>query len=172
MKNTFLKRFSPSQAYRAFSLVEVVIAIGIISIAGLAIIGVLSAGFNSNHNALGRGNGILTLGIVANSLRAASTTDHVTYTAAAPLNMSWSIGNPFSTTQFLFTDSGTFTSSPAQAQQVVSVRITPPQTPNQPCLALIIVAWPSTSKVSWTGSTPTVTNDQGYEFLYAYLNIE
>ena len=63
-----------------FSLVEVVIAIGIVSFAILGIVGLLPAGLKTVKNANENAGAANVLNAVAESIRAASTTDAQTFT--------------------------------------------------------------------------------------------
>ena len=167
-------------ASSGFSLVEVVLALGVISFSSVAIFGVISVGFTGNYDALERASGMRTLGIVSNCLRAtatAATSNNVTYTAANPFDVNWTLPvTSFSHSQYYITDNDSIVvaANKSTAHQLVDIGILPSVSVNAAPSALIVVAWPAASaQVSWSQTTPpvpTVSNAKGYEVLYVYLN--
>jgi len=80
---------------KAFTLVEVVLALGIISFALLAVVGLLPIGLKSVKNANENAGAANVLQAIAASVRSATTTNSTTFSSRfAGQDISYSIGGP------------------------------------------------------------------------------
>jgi len=80
---------------KAFTLVEVVLALGIISFALLAVVGLLPVGLKSIKNANENAGAANVLQAIAASVRSATTTNFTTFSSRfAGQDISYSIGGP------------------------------------------------------------------------------
>ena len=145
-----------------FSLVEVVLAIGIVSFALVAVVGLLPAGMKSLKNATEQAAAANVLNSIATAIRSAETTNGTNYSfryAGASNNYEYKIGQ---TTNIALDDldlNGQSTNS-ASARLKAFILITPPANSTGIGQALISIAWPAQApNLNWTGSG--WTNAQG-----------
>jgi uncharacterized protein (TIGR02598 family) len=145
-----------------FSLVEVVLAIGIASFGLLAIVGLLPVGMKSVQNASEQAAAANVANSIAHALRSAEKVSATTFS------------NSFSSQSIVYTIGGAPTTIVwdtlnlnGSATNTVSARlkarlvITPPSTSNTNGTALISIAWPAQSpNLVWSGSQ--WSNAQGH----------
>lgn len=137
-----------------FSLVEVVMAVGIAGFALLAIVGLLPAGMKSVQNSTNQAAAANVVNGIANALRSAEKIspnsfsssfagNPISYTiAGAPTSIAWD-------TLDLHGNKTDLSSARLKARLV----ITPPSSMNANGTALISVAWPAQSpNLTWNGS--------------------
>lgn len=113
----------------AFSLTEVVIALGIFVFALVAILGLMPMGLKLSADSREEARAMQTLAALAASIRAAATTDQTNYTAAPPFsNISWSRGGIRSNTTFYFTEQSQIADSANEegVREIVFISIVPP----------------------------------------------
>jgi len=145
-----------------FSLVEVVIAIGIVSFAVLAIMGLLPTGLKTVKNSNEQAAAANAIGAIAEAIRAGNATGwsyngtNYDYSAAVPLNN--------------LTLEGKGSSGAVDSRLVAIVIFTASPTDTTPGSAMISVAWPAgavaapnNGSPNWSGSDGVVT--VGIQFL-------
>ena len=139
----------------AFSLAEVVIALGVVSFALVAIFGLLPAGLKTVKNANEQAAAANVLGAIADAVRNASTNGSATTysNSIAGQGIGYTLGVTTPTTNTLnnLTLEGASNSISARLKAVVL--ITPPLSTTIPGSALISVAWPA--QAVWGGATWT-----------------
>ena len=151
-----------------FSLVEVVIAIGILSFALLAIVGLLPTGLKSVRNANEQAGAANVLESIAEAIRSASITNTNSFDSAA---FTWSYGGSVysntigsgitkNMTIANLTLEGTVTNS-LNKRLVAYVSVTPPSTITTPGNALISVAWTASPNPVWKPETSSWSNVEG-----------
>lgn len=153
----------PTKQHHGFSLVEVTLAIGIVSFSLLAVVGLLPVGLKSMQNANEQaGASTVTTGI-SDALRRASSTDLSSYTAS------------FADQQFGYTMDGAASSvvwdnldlsglsNGGEKRLLARLEILEPPTANppQPGRAVVTVAWPAAANPSWNAETQTWSNAEG-----------
>lgn len=151
----------------AFSLTEVVIALGVISFALIAVFGLLPAGLKTVKNANEQAAAANLLGAIADAVRNASTNGSATTysNSIAGQAIGYTLGGaatPITLTNL--TLEGASNSISARLKAVVV--ITPPLSTTTPGSALISVAWPAQAVwggATWTKHDGSVTS--GIQFL-------
>jgi len=144
-----------------FSLVEVVMAIGIASFALLAVVGLLPVGMKSAQNASEQAAAANAINSIANALRSAESTSSGTFSNSfAGQSISFSIGGSPTNVSWDALDLNGSTTNSASARLKARLVITPPLSENTNGSALISIAWPAQSTaLGWSGSQ--WTNAQG-----------
>lgn len=124
---------------RAFSLVEVTMALGIAAFSLLAIFGLLPVGIKSHRNAIEQtaAAGIAT-GIIAD-LRATPNTNSTT--------ANYSITIPDSTQIHLREDGSRDSSSGAEARYLATITFTVPSQPKAATLVHLLITWPAAADI-------------------------
>ena len=136
-----------------FSLIEVVIAIGIVSFSILAVVGLLPTGLKTVKNANEQAGAANVLNAIAESLRQASSADGFTFSNAfAGQSIQYSIGaSPTNTTWTNLTLEGVTNAQFSRIEAQLS--ITPPSNSVSPGQATISVAWSANPNLSWNPSS-------------------
>lgn len=153
--------------HSAFSLTEVVIALGVISFALIAVFGLLPAGLKTVKNANEQAAAANLLGAIADAVRNASTNGSATTysNSIAGQGIGYTLGAAATTiTLTNLTLEGASNSISARLKAVVV--ITPPLSTTTPGSALISVAWPAQAVwggATWTKHDGSVTS--GIQFL-------
>ncbi len=159
---------------KGFSLVEVVLAIGIVSFAVLAILALLPVGLKSANDAPEEAFAAQTLKSLSASLQGASHTNTnapLCYTALPPFNnagalLQWSVGDPAQAGQTIYIGyDGLPTASRSSARLIACVRISPPANLLSLGSAYLCLAWPANAigtPIVWSNGQPQITNQQGY----------
>ena len=183
--------FSPSRSRQrlstrraAFSLVEVTIAIGIVAVAILPLVGLLSVGLNSYQNANQRGAAAQAVSLIASCLRSATADVDTsagkltgTYTAASPLHatnntaIQWTFDGTTASYPLFFDENGNLASFPTPAgaprtQLAAMLVLTAPKRATgvfTPGTAQIVVAWPALGTSTYSNGKISFTNPQGHE---------
>jgi uncharacterized protein (TIGR02598 family) len=150
---------------RGFSLVEVTLAIGMVSFAMIAVLGLLPVGLTSMKNANEQAGAANVLNAIADSLRSATSTDSTNFVGIFGTNhISFSVGGPAVSLSWnnLKLDGSTESSSDAKRIAAV-VNITPPLNLTTPGRAVISVAWPAQNLASsdWNATTQTWSKAEG-----------
>jgi len=145
-----------------FSLIEVVVAIGVVSYAVFGVLGLLPVGIKGFQNATCEAAGSDVLSSLSVALRSAQTTNGT--------NFDWSFNGTASsytlggskTTNSWSTLSLEGVSSSAFYRQLSAVCIvTPPTSPYGEGSAILSVAWPSSANPAFNGTTLTWSRSQG-----------
>lgn len=148
---------------RAFSLVEVTLAIGIVSFALLAVMGLLPVGLQSVKNASEQAGAASVLNSLSDAIRnAQSSTNNagvVAYSASfAGKNVSFST-SPINETWDSLTLEGTTNS---QTRRLVArLDLIAPPTQTTPGRGTVSVAWSAAANPTWNASSQTWANAEG-----------
>ncbi len=147
-----MKKFHPHYIRSAFSLVEVVLALGLVSFCLLAIVGMLPVGLRSVKNANEESAAANALNQMALAIRNASTVDGVNYLAEGAFSdVIWKLDG--STKDFV--QSLAMNGQPDSANTRLQGHITviAPANSISPGRARITVAWPASA--TWSGDAWT-----------------
>jgi uncharacterized protein (TIGR02598 family) len=162
-------RRSRAANHSAFSLVEVVIALGVVSFALIAVFGLLPTGLKTVKNANEQAAAANVLGAIADAVRNASTNGSATTysNSIAGQGIGYTLGGAATTINLnnLTLEGGAANNFSARLKAVVV--ITPPLSTTIPGRALISVAWPP--QAVWGGASWSKTADgsvtSGIQFL-------
>lgn len=145
---------------RAFSLIEVTIALGITTFCLVPIIGMLPVGLRSLKNANEQAGAAAVVSQIATAIRNASTDANGTvYTNTfggtdSPKQISYSIGGGQSTPNLgALTLGGTPATNTFEERFKTQVTIIPPNAGDPLGTAIISVAWPAAANPTWNAST-------------------
>ena len=150
---------------RAFSLVEVTLALGIASFALMAVLGLLPVGLKSVKNANEQAAAANVLNAIAECLRSASSTNSVDFSNSfAGQVFQYSVVPGASTTNGRWTnltlEGSTETSqSPKRLSAVLS--FSPPTILTAPGRATVTVAWSAQANPTWDATTKKWTKADG-----------
>jgi len=149
----------------AFSLTEVVIALGVVSFALIAIFGLLPVGLKTVKNANEQAAAANLLGAIADAVRNASTNGSATnysYSIAGQ-GIAYTLGGASNTiTLTNLTLEGATAPNILSARLKAVVVISPPANIMTNGRALISVAWPAQANTTWNATTRTWTNHDGF----------
>jgi type II secretory pathway pseudopilin PulG len=146
----------------AFSLVEVTLALGIVSFSMLAVVGLLPVGLKSIKNANEQAGAANVVGGIADALRKASSLDGTTFTATfagKPIIYNLSGNGSTSATWNNLDFSGTPNEAEKRLSAVLEILEMP--TATKPGRAVISVAWPAQAVPEWTSSDKTWGKAEG-----------
>jgi len=151
---------------RSFSLVEIVIALGVIALVISGIMGLIPASLKAFRNSNEQSGGANLLNALADSVRGAETADGI--------NFSWIyngvtniyvISGPTVTSRWEGSNSltvqGLGTPTLLDKQLLAVVVVTPPSTLQKEGSALISVAWPASSGALWNSSSQQWSHADG-----------
>ncbi len=128
----------------AFSLVEVTMAIGVLSFCLLGVVGLLPLGINTMKASRERAAAANCLEQIADAIRSAVRTDTAYAAPGAYASLAWSLGGGAQTATWTNLSLGGVPAAAAGDQRLAShVEIRPPADLASPGAALISVAWPS-----------------------------
>jgi uncharacterized protein (TIGR02598 family) len=143
-----------------FSLVEVVLAIGIVSFALVAVVGLLPAGMKSIKNAKEQAAAVNVLNAIANALRCAEKNGNSFSNTFAGQNIVFTTNGGSSTVEWDRLDLNGQSTNSISARLKARLVITNPVNATSAGQALISIAWPAQApNLNWTGSE--WTNAQG-----------
>ena len=146
-----------------FSLVEVTLAIGIVSFALLAVVGLLPVGLKSVKNANEQAGAANVLNVIAGSLRSASSTNRANFSSQfAGQTVAFAIAG--STTSNSWTNlalDGSLETATSPKRLSAVVNIYPASSVTTPSRAVISVAWSAQSAPGWNSTTQRWTNADG-----------
>ncbi len=148
----------------AFSLVEVVLALGIVSFSLLAVVGLLPVGLRSIKNANEQAAAANVVGAISAALRAASSTDGTNFTNTfSGENITYLMGGAnASTNKWTNLDlSGTPGTSAKRLSALLEIVNQPGTNPPTPGRAVISVAWPAQADPEWHSANQTWTKAEG-----------
>lgn len=158
----------PDQGYRshwspAFSLVEVTIAIGIVSFSLLAVVGLLPVGLKSIKNANEQAGAAAVLDGITHALRKASSDDGTVYRATfAGKEFSYSMGGAATTSTWEKLNlSGVTDASEGRLLARLEILQTPIADPPRPGRAIVTVAWPVQANPTWNSGNQTWNKAEG-----------
>lgn len=151
---------------RAFSLVEVTLALGIVSFALVSVLGLLPVGLRSIKNANEQAGAANVLNAIAASLRAATASpgnpaDYASGFSGKPIT--YSVGstatNEISWEDLNLDGSAATAQSPKRLSAILN--ITAPASLTAPGNAVISVAWSAQANPVWDGTMQTWTKADG-----------
>lgn len=148
----------------AFSLVEVTLALGIVSFALIAVLGLLPVGLRSVKNANEQAGAANVLNAIADSLRSASSTNSLLYTNSfSGQTIQYSVGGASQTNTWtnLKLDGSQETAAEPKRISAVLNNIKPPANLTTPGRAVISVAWSAQANPTWNASAQTWTKHDG-----------
>jgi uncharacterized protein (TIGR02598 family) len=155
-----MQAMSPDKCERAFSLVEVVFALGLVSFCLLVLLALLPAGLTTAKNAREQTAAASLAEEISTGIRNASTNSSGNYTVAGVCtNLTWTLGGSAVSTNCNFTLGGAVPTTTTGSQLQAQVVVTPPATASSSGTALISVAWPQTAQ--WYTSTSSWSNAVG-----------
>ena len=146
---------------RAFSLVEVTLALGIVAFALVSIMGLLPVGLRTVKNSHEQSAAATTLEQIASAIRNATTNNSGTYTAGAYSDVFWTTNDnkTISLNNLAFNGQAT---NGLGARLNASVHVTAPTNATSKGIAVISVAWPTAATATWSTTNGfTWTNAQG-----------
>lgn len=146
-----------------FSLIEVMIALGIVAYMISAVMGLLPSGMKAFRDADERGEASGVVNAVAESIRASvrDTNDPSKFTwCFNGSSNSFTVGGAAVVTGWnaLTLETGAAANLP---RLNVAVRLTPPATQTGEGTAVITAAWPTNATLSWSGSDPVWSRGAG-----------
>jgi len=153
-----------NSASAAFSLIEVTLAIGIVSFALLAVVGLLPVGLRSVKNANEQAAAANVMNAIADALRTASSTDLATFTNSfAGQTISYiTNGSATSVTWTNLTLDGSVETAASPKRLSAVLIITPPTSLSAPGRATVSVAWSAQANPTWNPSpSNTWTKSEG-----------
>lgn len=139
----------------AFTLTEIALAVGIISIGMIAVLGLLPAGLNAMRHGRDELAAAHCLRNLSDGIRNAERVDGnipATYRAGGVLsNLTWTIGNSAEATLTVtnLTSAGAPAARPEDALLNARIEVAPPANPHSAGTATVSVAWPALS--TWDG---------------------
>jgi len=144
-----------SSSVDAFTLVEVAIALAIITFALIAVFSLLPVGLNSLKHASDEAAAASALRTLSTEVLCAPVTTNVDGSLAQHLAdieaISWTIGGPLSDPALIALDAGGRAGAPSADQtQVAHIEVVPPPNVRSAGRAHIRIAWPATA--IWTSS--------------------
>jgi type II secretory pathway pseudopilin PulG len=166
-----MKRFS-TRRFRghvptSFTLVEVVLALGVVSFSLVAIMSMLSVGLVGEKNSNEEAAGAVVLKQIGINIRNASTNATGAYVGLGICtNLIWTLGG--SSVNLDYTNlslGGIPNQTPANQRLVAHVQLSPPGSLSSPGAAQVSIAWPQQAK--WNATSLNWTNAQGS--MSAYL---
>ncbi len=128
-----------SAATGAFSLVEVVLAMGIVSFGLIVLLGLLPAGFKSNRDSTEESQAInLLYALITDRQSSVYSITSSMYSLPAISSVT------AQTTGSLYTtDEGTLTTAPDKARYLIKYTIYPPADPKKPVAMALRISWPA-----------------------------
>lgn len=147
----------------AFSLVEVTLALGIISFALIAVLGLLPVGLRSVKNANDQAGAANVLNAIAGCVRSASSTNSVDYTNTfSGQSITFSVGGAAVTKNWnnLKLDGSLETASDPKRISAIAI-ITPPANATTTGRGVISVAWSAQANPIWDAGNQTWTKADG-----------
>jgi type II secretory pathway pseudopilin PulG len=146
----------------AFSLVEVVLALGIVSFCLLAIVGLLPVGLKAVKNANEQAGAAQVVDGIADALRKASSTNGTNFAATfAGGSIAYTLGGGNSSTNQWPDLDLNGTSDPTGKRLSARLEILQQPTAIQPGRAVISVAWPAQANPTWNSANQTWSNAEG-----------
>ena len=150
----------------SFSLVEIVIAIGVLSFVIFGVVGLVPAGLKVFRNSNQQSGAANLLNALADSVRSAVTEDGTNFfwIYNGETN-SYTISGPASTKRWEGANGlsiqGLRSANTLDKQLLAAVVVTPPASPWKEGAALISVAWPAASGAVWDASTSQWSHTEG-----------
>jgi uncharacterized protein (TIGR02598 family) len=148
----------------AFSLVEVVLALGIVAFAMLAVVGLLPVGLQAVKNANEEAAAANVVARISNALRQATAPDGVNYEnrfAGTPFG--YTVGGTAVSYEWPDLDMDAYTAGDAAKRLSAKLEIlqTPTINPATPGRAVITVAWPAAANPQWDAAAKSWSKAEG-----------
>lgn len=147
----------------AFSLVEVVIAIGIFSVVIFGVMGLIPSGMKMFRDSNEQSGGANLLNALSDSIRRAVTTDGTNYTwSYSGSSYAYTInGSAVSNNLNTLTLQGCPATNTLDQQLKAVVVVTPPSTVWSEGSAMISVAWPASGGAAWNAASQQWSHADG-----------
>jgi type II secretory pathway pseudopilin PulG len=160
-----VRRRRLSRRAEAFSLIEVVMAIGILTFAMLPLVALLPVGLKSVKNSVEEAAAANIIGSMANALRHATTTDGTNYTAHfAGRDIAYRLNESGAGVSYTWPEldiEGRESDGRGRVSAHLEILRLPAENPVQPGRAIITVAWPAVADPQWDGNSRTWTRAEG-----------
>lgn len=148
---------------RAFSLVEVVVALALFAFCMIVLIGLLPEGLMTASNAREQSAAANLAQEISTGIRNAATNSSGNYQPVTPsgnfTNLVWTLGGSKVSGTYNFTLGGIVLATTTERQLTAEVRITPPASTISAGTAFVSVAWPG--QAQWSSSTTNWNNAVG-----------
>lgn len=148
---------------RGFSLVEVVVAIGVVAYAVFGVLGLLPVGIKGFQNATCEAAGSDVLSSLSVALRSAQTTNGTNFDwSFNGTACSYTVGGSKTTNVWsTLSLEGALSANSLYRQLAAVCIVTPPASPNGAGSAVLSVAWPAAANPSFNGTNLTWSRSQG-----------
>lgn len=146
-----------------FSLVEVVVAIGVVAYAIFGILGLLPVGIKGFQNATCEAAGADVLSALSVALRSAQTTNGTNFDwSFSGTNCHYIVGGSFVSNNWSsLSPEGVSVPNPLYRQLCAVCIVTPPASSCGEGSAVLSVAWPASANPVWNNATLTWSRSQG-----------
>jgi len=154
---------SLSSTTNGFSLIEVVIAIGVVAYVIFGVFGLLPVGMKTFRNANQQSASANVMNSLAESIRSAVTTNGSDYVwTFNGQSFTYTVGGGTATNTWNFlTMQGLTASNSLDGQLRVVALVTPPSTPYGEGNAVLSVVWPAAANPVWNPSTLKWSRSEG-----------
>lgn len=143
---------------RGFSLVEVTLALGLVTFCLIAIFSLLPVGLNSAKSSAEEAGAAALIAQIASEIRSASTNTAGQFVTTGPAPLTWNYGSSVVLTNRL---SLSGTPGGMMERYASRVEIIAPTNALSSGTALISLAWPAAGTVAWNSSQTNWTGAQG-----------
>lgn len=152
---------APARLNGAFSLIEVTIAVGIVSFCLIAVLGLLPTGLKAVKNANEQAAAANALNAIADTLRTATSTNSVTFSNSyAGQQINYAIGGSVTTNSWSNLTMEGVTNS-TWKRLSARLDITPPSSLATYGRATVSVAWSAAANPVWSTNNKTWSNAEG-----------
>ena len=153
----------PERSVRAFTLVEVVLALGIASFCLIVLLGLLPMGLMTAKNTREQTAAASLVEAISTGIRNASTNSSGIYAASGICtNLTWQLvsqgGSSVSASSY-FSLGGVSNTTASESQLIAEIEVFPPANAISSGTAFISVAWPQ--QAQWSSSTTSWSNAAG-----------
>ncbi len=153
---------APRKSFRAFSLVEVVVALGLVTFCLVSIVGLLPVGLKVVKNSHEESAAANALNQMASAIRDATSDTNTpgAYGAVGAFSsMTWNLGGGAANFSNSLAMNGQPAPTSSDARLVAHVEIVPPADAMSPGRARISIAWPMSAK--WDAASSKWTKSEG-----------
>lgn len=154
-----MKKPHPFREVSGFSLVEVALALGILSLCMIPLMGLLPVGLNATKSSREQAGAVVALELIAGSLRQASAINQDFSANGAYSNIIWQKGSGTEVTMANLSVAGIPTTDAIDQRLAAYVQVRPPAPGSTATTAQISVAWPKSAV--YDAATAKWQNAQG-----------
>lgn len=160
----------PYRSNLAFSLIEVVVSLSLITFCITVLMGLIPVGLGAIQNSVQRSGAVNSMEQIDTSIRGATTNTSGQYQGMGMYtNLVWKLGG--ATTNVAFTNlslSGSPTAVTSDQCLAAEVQLNPPANGTSAGTAIVTVAWPKAAK--WNATTMRWSNAQGSVSTWVIFN--